>query len=103
MKDQTYADFLDLRKRKRAPLTETALAGIVREAAKAEWPLEDAIAEAVTRGWQSFKADWVASRNDHRAQDKGAAAGAGSMTDSFFRRMARNETGKADSREPSQY
>ncbi|PZQ55750.1 MAG: hypothetical protein DI555_06910 [Novosphingobium pentaromativorans] len=59
---QTWADFLDLRKRKRAQLTPTAMAGIVREAAKAGWTLEDALAETVTRGWQSFKADFVEGR-----------------------------------------
>jgi hypothetical protein len=62
VKDQTWADFLDLRKRKRAPLTETALDGIIREAGKAGWTLEAALAETVTRGWQSFKADFVAEK-----------------------------------------
>ena len=62
VKDRTWADFLDLRKRKRATLTETAMAGIEREAAKAGWSLEDALAESVTRGWQAFKADWVDER-----------------------------------------
>jgi len=40
-------------------MTETALKGIEREAKKAGWSLEKAISECVTRGWQSFKADWV--------------------------------------------
>jgi len=57
--DQIWRDFLDLRRRKRAPLTATALRGIAAEAGKARWPLERALAEAVMRGWQSFKADWV--------------------------------------------
>lgn len=60
--DQTWQDFQDLRKRKRAPLTETAMAGIEREAEKAGWPMEAALAECVTRGWQAFKADWVAGQ-----------------------------------------
>lgn len=59
VKDQTWADFLALRKSKHAPLTETALAGIVREAGKAGWTLEDALAKVVTRGWQSFEARFV--------------------------------------------
>lgn len=57
--DQVWADFLDLRKRKSAPLSETALDGIRREATKAGWGLNDALAESVTRGWQAFKSDWV--------------------------------------------
>ena len=40
-------------------MTETALKGIEREAKKAGWSLEKVIFECVTRGWQSFKADWV--------------------------------------------
>lgn len=59
VKDQTWADFLDLRKRKRAPLTETALDGIRDEAAKAGWTLETALAKCLARGWQGFEADWV--------------------------------------------
>ena len=56
---QVWADFLSIRKAKKAPMTETALKGIEREAKKAGWSLEKAISECVTRGWQSFKADWV--------------------------------------------
>jgi len=54
-----WRDFGDLRKRKRAPLTETAMAGIGREAARAGWTMDAALTECVVRGWQSFKADWV--------------------------------------------
>jgi hypothetical protein len=32
---------------------------IQREADKAGWSLEQALSETVTRGWRSFKADWV--------------------------------------------
>lgn len=56
---QVWSDFLSIRKAKKAPMTETALKGIEREAKKAGWSLEKAISECVTRGWQSFKADWV--------------------------------------------
>lgn len=59
---QTWDDFLAHRKAKGAALTATALAGIEREAEKAGWSLQDAIAECCTRGWQGFKADWVADK-----------------------------------------
>lgn len=59
--EQTAVDFLQIRKRKRAPLTPTAWAGIKAEAAKAGWSVEDAVKKAIARGWQSFDADWVAS------------------------------------------
>ena len=44
---------------KRGGLSETALDGIEREAVKAGWTLDAALAEVVTRNWQGFKADWV--------------------------------------------
>lgn len=61
--DEVWKDFIDLRKAKRAPLNATALKAIEREAAKAGWTLNDAIAESVARGWQSFKADWVKEKS----------------------------------------
>lgn len=56
---QVWSDFVELRKKKGAPITETALKGIKREADKAGWSFSDALAECCTRGWQGFKADWV--------------------------------------------
>lgn len=55
---QIAADFLAIRKAKRAPLTATALDGIKREAGKAGITLEDALRVCVERGWQAFKAEW---------------------------------------------
>lgn len=57
--DQIWKDFRDLRKRKRAPLTATALAGIEAEAKKAGWTMDAALAKCIARGWQGFEADWV--------------------------------------------
>ena len=59
VEQQVWDDFLLIRKAKNAPMTETALKGIEREAKKAGWSLNMAIAESVSRGWQSFKAEWV--------------------------------------------
>lgn len=58
-------EFLAIRSRKRAPLTELALAGIQREADKAELTLGDALRKCVERGWQGFDAGWV--QNQARA------------------------------------
>lgn len=57
---QVFDDFLALRKEKRAKLTVTALAGIRREAEKAGFTLEKALRRCCERGWQGFKAEWVA-------------------------------------------
>jgi hypothetical protein len=59
VEQNVWNDFLELRKAKRAPLSNTALAAIDREAHKAGWSLNDALAECAARGWQGFKADWV--------------------------------------------
>lgn len=58
---KTWADFLIHRKAKGAPVTETAMSGIRREAEKAGWSMEAALIETMARGWQGFRADWVAS------------------------------------------
>lgn len=56
---QVWDDFIAVRKANRSPLTETALRGIEREAQKAGWSLEQALAECAARGWRGFKAEWV--------------------------------------------
>jgi hypothetical protein len=56
---QTFADWLEVRKAKRAgPVTQTVLDGIRREAGKAGISLQDAIAHCCLAGWQGFRADW---------------------------------------------
>lgn len=56
--DQTFADFIQLRKAKKAPLTIRAIQSIKTEASKAGISLETALIECCSRGWQSFKSDW---------------------------------------------
>ncbi len=55
----TWTDFLKLRKAKKSPITNTAISGIVREAEKVGWSLDQALSECCSRGWIGFKADWV--------------------------------------------
>lgn len=57
--EQVWIDFIAIRKAKRSPLTETALAGIEREAVKAGLSLAEALAMCCQRGWQGLNADWV--------------------------------------------
>ena len=57
--ESVWADFLTLRKAKRAPMTATALQSIQREADKAGISIADALATCCERGWQSFKAEWA--------------------------------------------
>lgn len=56
--EQVWNDFTALRTKRRAPITETALKGIQREAEKAGITLEEALSTCCERGWQGFKAEW---------------------------------------------
>ena len=56
--DSVWSDFLQLRKKKNAPVTQTVIDGITKESGKANISLEAALTECCVRGWQSFKADW---------------------------------------------
>lgn len=73
---EVWGDFLSLRKEKRAKLTNTALAGIKREADKAGWTLENALTETCARGWTGFKAEWVADKTISAAANTNKHAGA---------------------------
>jgi len=57
--EQTWIDYLQLRKQKRADLTLTALDALKREARKAGWSLEAVLRECIVRGWTGFKAEWI--------------------------------------------
>ena len=57
--EQVVRDFKKLRASKKAPITETAVDGIKREAEKAGMTLGAALAMCCERGWAGFKADWV--------------------------------------------
>ena len=59
--DSVWQEFKSLRKAKKAPITQRAIDAITNEANKAGWTLEKALEECVVRGWQAFKADWVAT------------------------------------------
>jgi hypothetical protein len=60
--DSVWQEFKTLRKAKKAPITQRAIDAITSEATKAGWTLEKALEECVVRGWQAFKADWVATK-----------------------------------------
>ena len=57
--EQIASDFIAIRKAKNAPLTQTALEGILREANKAGLTLENALRICIERNWQGFSASWL--------------------------------------------
>lgn len=60
--EPVWQDFQRLRREKRAPLTDTALAGVRREAEKAGISLQEALECCCEVGWQGFNAGWYADR-----------------------------------------
>ena len=57
--EQIASDFIAIRKAKNAPLTQTALEGIQREANKAKLTLENVLRICIERNWQGFSASWL--------------------------------------------
>lgn len=54
------ADWIKLRKAKKAEVTKTAIDGVAEEATKAGITLEAALRECCIRGWAGIKASWLA-------------------------------------------
>jgi uncharacterized protein YdaU (DUF1376 family) len=59
-----WDSFVQQRKKARAVITQTVVDTIAKEAAKAGWSLEEALAECAARGWRGFKANWVEAKVD---------------------------------------
>ena len=73
---QVAADWLAVRKAKRAALTQTALDDVVSEAHKAGISVAQAVRICAARGWQGFRAswDWRDDRPQGRTFDHGQPA-----------------------------
>ena len=54
-----FEDFVKLRKGLKAPVTETALKGLEREARKADMSLQEVLELCCQNGWRGFKAEWM--------------------------------------------
>ncbi|HHF6888428.1 TPA: helix-turn-helix domain-containing protein [Haemophilus influenzae] len=55
---QLAKDFITHRKAKKAPITETAMNGFLREANKVRLSVAESVAISIERNWQGFKATW---------------------------------------------
>jgi len=66
-----FEDFVKLRKGLKAPVTETALKGLEREARKAGISLQEVLELCCQNGWRGFKAEWLQNnRNATQKPDK---------------------------------
>ena len=60
--EQIFADWLDMRKRKRAAVSQTVVDQFGKEltrAVAAGYTVSQCLAECVTRNWQGFKFEWI--------------------------------------------
>lgn len=74
------AEWQTLRQRKRAPVTQLVIDRMAPELHKAQamgYTVDEALTEAVFRGWQGFKADWLEPRN---GKPQPVRAGAGTAS-----------------------
>lgn len=76
--DQTMKDWIDLRKAKRAKVSQTVINNFGRElqiAVGNGFTVEQCLAKAVTKGWTGFEADWMTNNSVGRlGQQRGRSA-----------------------------
>jgi uncharacterized protein YdaU (DUF1376 family) len=68
--EQVWQDWLQLRKSKKASVTETVVKGARAEAAKLGWELEKFLIEWCTRGSQGLKAEWITEKQTQNGLTK---------------------------------
>jgi uncharacterized protein YdaU (DUF1376 family) len=68
--ESVWKDYLKIRKAKDLPITETALKGIEREAAKAGKTLNEVITICCENSWAGFKAEWLDKFKTEAASQK---------------------------------
>lgn len=73
--DQVWADFLQLRKAKKAPVTETVMSGAWAESIKAGLSLDEFLRVWVFRGSQGMQAEWITSKDIDRVRPQQPQAG----------------------------
>lgn len=87
---QIASDFLAIRKAKNSPLTETALKGIEREAAKAGYTLEQALKTCCENNWAGFKAVWIIKADSQNGKINGRLPNKQELIEQSNRAVAAN-------------
>ena len=68
---QVAEDFLQVRKAKRQPLTETAMKILAADAEKCGMTALQAVEYAIGNGWGSFRAEWLQNKTFGRSGNRG--------------------------------
>jgi hypothetical protein len=63
--EETWTDYLTLRKSKKAPVTASVLKGLRKDAEQIGWTLEQVLAIQIKNGWQGFNPEWIASKKEN--------------------------------------
>lgn len=98
---ETWADWLTLRKAKKAPVTETVLRSASREAAKAGLPLTRFLEIWCARGSQGLEADWL-KPNERKTGEPHAANSNGRQRGESLTAHAERINRQLDRREESE-
>jgi hypothetical protein len=61
---EVWDSFVKQRKARKAQITERVMKSILEQAKIAGWTLDNALNEIVVRNWQTFKAEWVAIKQN---------------------------------------
>ncbi|WP_187612983.1 hypothetical protein [Paraburkholderia sp. 31.1] len=97
---QIASDWLTLRSGKRLKPTETAIAGVLREAQSAALSLNDALRICCTRGWGGFQAEWLLPRSNGATGPPFARLSPRDVREARDREMIAALTGRDASRPP---
>lgn len=68
---QEAGDFLQIRKAKRQPLTETAMKLLAADAERCGMTARDAVLYAIGNGWGSFRSEWLQNKTFGRSGNRG--------------------------------
>lgn len=68
---QEAEDFLQIRKAKRQPLTETAMKLLAAAAERCGMTARDAVLYAIGNGWGSFRSEWLQNKTFGRSGNRG--------------------------------
>ena len=75
--EQVWADYVQMRKAKRAPITQTVLNALGKELAKAKglgFTVDECLAQACLKNWQGFNAHWMLNAQNGYPAPKAQAA-----------------------------
>lgn len=99
--EQTWADWLTLRKTKKASVTPTVVASAEREAAKAGMAIEDFLVEWCARGSQGLKAEWINQTRGQQNADGARGSNSNHRLSAVERVKAANERAEQRDRDTS--